>query len=206
MTFVRAAAAGSSRTAASSRAGFDGVNRDDYLGTEPGPPICPLRMSRRVFSYREGKKIMEGVIFIGIPGSGKSSFFIERFFRTHVRISLDLLNTRHRERRLLEFCLTTEQPFVVDNTNPARRDRVPYISAAKAKRFKTTGYYFQSKVENCLRPNVRRPADERVPDVAILSSAKMLERPALDEGFNQLFYVSLGEDGFVVEGWRDEVR
>ena len=67
---------------------------------------------------------MEAVLFIGIPGSGKSSFFKERFFSTHVRISLDLLRTRHREELLLEACLGTEQRFVIDNTNPTTSERV----------------------------------------------------------------------------------
>jgi predicted kinase len=144
---------------------------------------------------------VEAVIFIGVPGSGKSSFFKERLFHTHVRISLDLLKTRHREQRLLDFCLQTEQRFVIDNTNPTKLERSPYIEAAKAKRFKITGFYFQSKVEECLRRNSQRSDADRVPDVAILASAKKLERPSLYEGFDQLSYVRLNERGFVVEEW-----
>ena len=135
------------------------------------------------------------MVRIGVPGSGKSSFFKERFFHSHVRISLDLLKTRHREQRFLELCLATEQRFVVDNTNPTKLERFPYIEAAKAKRFKVTGYYFQSKVEECLRRNSERPDPARVPDVAILSSAKKLELPSIEEGFDQLFY----EHGVPVE-------
>ena len=45
---------------------------------------------------------MEAVVFVGLQGSGKSSFFRERFFATHVRVSLDLLRTRNRENRILE--------------------------------------------------------------------------------------------------------
>jgi hypothetical protein len=39
---------------------------------------------------------MEAIIFIGVQATGKSSYFRDRFFGTHVRISLDLLKTRHR--------------------------------------------------------------------------------------------------------------
>jgi predicted kinase len=148
---------------------------------------------------------MEAVIFIGVPGSGKSSFFKERLFHSHVRISLDLLRTRNREQRLLELCLATEQRFVIDNTNPTKLDRSSCIEAAKAKRFKITGYYFQSKVEECLRRNSERSDRDRVPEVAILSSAKKLELPSLEEGFDQLFYVRLGESGFEVGEWRDDI-
>jgi predicted kinase len=148
---------------------------------------------------------METVVFIGIPGSGKSSFFIERFFSTHVRISLDLLQTRHRERRLIEACLELRQPFVIDNTNPSAADRVKYIAAARSAGYAVVGYYFQSKVADCLRRNSERPDSERVPEVAVLSSASKLELPSWNEGFDRLLYVRLEDGRFMVEEWRDEV-
>jgi predicted kinase len=131
--------------------------------------------------------MMDGVIFMGIQGSGKSSFYQERFFSTHVRISLDLLKTRFREQTFLNACLQTEQRFVIDNTNPTRDERQRYIAAAKANRYEVIGFYFQSKLEDCLRRNSERAESGRVPDVAILSTAKKLER-------------------FVVEEWQDEIR
>ncbi len=148
---------------------------------------------------------MEAVVFIGIQGSGKSSFFKERFFTTHLRISLDLLKTRNREKRLLEVCLETDQRFVIDNTNSVRAERAKYIEAAKAARFQVVGYYFQSEIESCLRRNAGRPEAERVPDVAIYSTAKKLELPNWKEGFDKLYYVRLEDGRFVVEEWRDEV-
>ena len=149
---------------------------------------------------------MECVIFIGIQGAGKSSFFMERFFTTHVRISLDLLKTRFREHTFLDACLRTEQRFVIDNTNPTREERQKYISAAKANRYEMIGFYFQSKVADCLRRNSERSESCRVPDVAILSTAKKLELPTLDEGFDRLFYVRMEDQRFVVEEWQDEIR
>lgn len=146
---------------------------------------------------------MEAVIFTGLQGSGKSSFFRERFSSTHVRISLDLLRTRNREQQFLATCLQTKQRFVIDNTNPTRKDRAKYIDIARQSAFRVEGYYFQSKVEDCLRRNQSR--GESVPDVAILSTAKKLEIPSLDEGFDDLFYVRLTDNGIVVEDWNDEV-
>src|ERR1700732_3621890 len=65
---------------------------------------------------------MEAIIFIGIQGAGKSTFYRERFFDTHVRINLDMLRTRKREEQLLAACLDAGQSFVVDNTNPQASD------------------------------------------------------------------------------------
>lgn len=62
---------------------------------------------------------MEAVILIGVQGSGKTTFYLRRFFETHVRFSLDMLRTRRRERILLMACVEAKQPFVIDNTNAA---------------------------------------------------------------------------------------
>jgi predicted kinase len=149
---------------------------------------------------------MEAVIFTGVQAVGKSSFYQERFFRTHVRINLDMLKTRHRERLLLAACLEARQPLVVDNTNPTIRERAPYIAAARAAGFAVRGFYFQSKVEDCLARNASRAAGQRVPDKAILGTYRRLEVPSFEEGFDRLLYVRLGEGGqFIVEDWRDEV-
>jgi len=147
---------------------------------------------------------MEAVIFIGLQASGKSSFYKERFFSTHVRISLDLLRTRYREQKFMAACLETQQRFVIDNTNPTREERARYINAAKAAKYSIVGYYFRSKVEECLTRNGQRSL--RVPDVGILSTAKKLEQPSLAEGFDMLKYVRLTQAGFDVEEWDDEIR
>jgi predicted kinase len=148
---------------------------------------------------------VEAVIFVGLQGAGKSSFYRERFFDTHLHLNLDMLRTRHRERRLLRACVETRLRFVVDNTNPTRAERQVYIQAAREAGFRVIGYYFQSRVEDCQRRNERRPADRQVPLRGILGTAARMELPSLGEGFDELHYVRIDEArGFVVEGWRDE--
>jgi hypothetical protein len=57
---------------------------------------------------------MDAVILVGVQAAGKSTFYRERFFATHVRIRLDLLRTRHRERSLMARCLGHGQRSVQD--------------------------------------------------------------------------------------------
>ena len=149
---------------------------------------------------------MEAVIFIGLQASGKSTFFKERFQDTHIRLNLDMLHTRNRERILLNACLEAKQPFVIDNTNPTVEDRQRYIEPAKAAGFAVTGFYFPMKMEDCLSRNAQRTGKRLVPELAIKSVAKKLERPSPVEGFDHLYYVrSDGAGGFAVEEHQSEV-
>ena len=107
---------------------------------------------------------MELILLIGLPASGKSTFCKQRFSDTHIRINLDMLRTRHRENILIEACLTAKQPFVVDNTNITKEDRVIYLSKAKPAAFRVVGYYFQSKASAALERNAQREGKQRIPD------------------------------------------
>lgn len=148
---------------------------------------------------------MEAIIFCGIQASGKSSFFKEYFFSTHMRISLDLLHTRHREKLFLSTCLESGQRFVIDNTNPTRTDRKVYIQAAKQRGFTVVGYYFASRIEEALARNNKREGKARVPDTAIKGTAAKLERLDWAEGFDRLYYVLITQGTFTVSEWKDEV-
>ena len=146
---------------------------------------------------------MEAVVLIGLQASGKSSFYLERYFATHVRISLDQLRTRHREQTFLAACLSTSQPFVIDNTNPTKTVRAPYLEAARKHKFTISGYYFRSNVVECLARNQKRAI--AIPEVGIIATAKRLERPTLCEGFDSLHYVQLTTNDFCVQEWADEL-
>ena len=150
---------------------------------------------------------MELVLFVGLQASGKSSFFVERFLRTHVYLSLDVLRTRYREKRLFEACLATRTKLVIDNTNPTRADRQRYLGPAKAAGYQVHLYFFQSRLAECVARNEKRPPEQRVPEVALRRTSSILEIPAKDEGFDRMWFVSLEpRGGFQVEEWRDEVR
>jgi predicted kinase len=149
---------------------------------------------------------VEAVIFIGLQGAGKSTFYRQRFFATHMRINLDMLKTRHRERRFLQVCLETCQPFVVDNTNPTCGERRVYIDASKQAGFRVIGYYFQSKVADCKLRNVQRPVEQQIPLKGLLGTAGRMQSPSREEGFDELYYVWIDKGNqFIVEEWKDEI-
>ncbi len=150
---------------------------------------------------------MEAVIFTGIQGAGKSTFYRERFFSTHLRINLDMLRTRNRERIVLDACIAAGQRFVVDNTNLLAEDRTRYIAAARQGGFRVVGYYFKADLAGALERNRMRTGRELIPEKAIIGAYKRMQLPAPAEGFDELWYVELDPElGFIVKEWAVEIR
>jgi predicted kinase len=140
---------------------------------------------------------MECVILIGLPASGKSTFFRERFAATHDHVSKDLLrNNRRPQRRqeqLVAEALASGRSVVIDNTNPSVAVRAPLIAAARAHGANVVGYVFATEAADALRRNRAREGRDRVPDVAIFTARKRFEAPTLGEGFDRVFEVKLNE-------------
>lgn len=146
---------------------------------------------------------MELVLFIGIQATGKSTFYRERFFHTHVRLNLDMLRTRHREDLLFRACLAGGQPVVIDNTNVTPAERARYIGPARAAGFAVTGWFFRSRVAEALQRNALRAGDQRVPDQAIPGTSGRMKLPEMQEGFDALHFVSINaQNQFITQPWQ----
>jgi predicted kinase len=147
---------------------------------------------------------MEAIILIGVQGSGKTTFYIQHFSASHVRISRDILKTRHRQNVLISTCLAAKQPFVVDNTNFLRVQRADIIGRAKAAGFRVIGYYFRCELRDALQRTSQRQG-QVIPRVGVVVTYKRLEPPTWGEGFDDLRVVEINAaNEFVVRSWSDE--
>ena len=134
---------------------------------------------------------------MGLPASGKTSFYREYIAATHDHVSKDLIrNNRRPDRRqqqLVTQALSAGRSVAVDNTNPSATVRAPLIALARAHGAAVVGYFFPTDASHALRRNRMRQGPERVPDVAIFTTRKRLEPPAYAEGFDRLYLVTLDE-------------
>lgn len=135
----------------------------------------------------------EAVIFVGVQGAGKSTFYRERFFDTHVRINLDMLRTRRREQLLLGACLEAGQSFVVDNTNPTAADRARYVGLARERGFHVVAYFFDVRLRDAMERNKNRDPAQRIPAPGVAGTFRKLQAPTAEEGFHRIFTVKVIE-------------
>ena len=145
------------------------------------------------------------IVLMGLQASGKTTFF-EQFLKDkgYVHINLDTLKTRHREILEITRCLDRGLCYATDNTNPTKEDRRRYIGPAKDKGYHIVGYFMQSRLASCLERNGRR--DRQVPKKGILATFNKIEMPSLDEGFDELNFVSIEDGEFRISKWiEDEI-
>jgi len=128
----------------------------------------------------------EAVIFVGLQGSGKTTYFTNHLAATHAHVSRDVQQTSERETALIRECLRAGRSFVIDDTNATRAVRAPYIREAKAAGFEVRCYFFDVPVRTAIGRNNHRKDKKPIPVPAILRTAKYLEAPALQEGFDEI--------------------
>jgi len=135
--------------------------------------------------------LVECVILIGLPGAGKSSLYREKFASTHVHVSKDLwpnaTKREERQREMIEEALGAGRSVVIDNTNPTIAERAALIRLARVHGARVIGYFFDVNTRTAVARNAERTGRGKVPNVAIFTAAKRLQRPSLAEGFDQLF-------------------
>ncbi len=152
---------------------------------------------------------MDIIIFIGLQGAGKSTFYQTHFATTHAYVSKDALsrsktmNKATKQNILLEEALRAGCSIVIDNTNPTKADREPLIRLGHLYHATVIGYYFDAPTNDCLARNRERVGKARVPDKVIYITSKRMVLPSFEEGFDMLFRVHTKNDGlFEVVDWR----
>lgn len=143
------------------------------------------------------------VLLVGLPASGKSTFYRERLATTHVHVSKDAMrkgsNRAKRQRRAIEAAYEEGRSVALDNTNVSREERAASIEVAKAYGARVIVYRFAESVAACRDRNARREGAACVPLVAIYAAAKRYEEPTQEEGIDAIHVVRLEPEGFRIE-------
>lgn len=141
---------------------------------------------------------LECIILIGLPAAGKSTFYRDKFAKSHVHISKDLWpnagDREGRQQKLLEETLALGKSVAIDNTNSTVAERARIIRTAIDHGARVVGYFFDVSTRAAVARNAARTGRSKVPNVAIFTTAKRLQPPKLAERFDELFRIELAED------------
>jgi predicted kinase len=165
--------------------------------TAAASPLSPAQVEA---PPRPSKGVV--VLAIGLPGSGKSSWF-----KRHnvTPLSSDLLRAllfddpteqRFQDlifsnlRSMLKARLIAKRPMnYVDATNLSPHERSGWIKLAKDYGYEVQAVFFDVPVEICLARNQRR--ERKVPEDAMRRMAGKLKQPSFEEGFSKITVVKV---------------
>jgi len=140
--------------------------------------------------------MLELIIFVGVPGSGKSTYYHEHFAATHVHVSKDLMpharDRETRQRAQIEKALSEGRSVVVDNTSPTAALRAPLIEIGRRYGARVIACFFDVPARTAIVRNASREGRARVPNVAIFTTLKKLVPPAMEEGFDEVRVIAEG--------------
>lgn len=178
---------------------------------QPESPAMPPAPASEAIGHAPQKKPKGVVVLaIGLPGSGKTTWFRRRGVTP---LSSDLLRSvlfddveeqRYQGlvfstlRQLLRARLIARMPWnYVDATNLSPRERRQWIHMARGLGYEVHAVFFDVPLEVCLERNRRR--DRVVPEEALRRMAAKLRPPKFEEGFTKVVVVRVkrkdGEGG-----------
>jgi bifunctional polynucleotide phosphatase/kinase len=139
----------------------------------------------------------EMVIFVGSPGSGKSTFW-KNYLPEYVHVNNDTLKKKEKCFKVAREAMEAGKSVVIDNTNPEKGTRADYIKMAKELKYNVRCFFFDIPkplafhMDNQREVNAhRKHQSKRVGSIAIHSFYKKLEVPEKSEGFSEVETVDL---------------
>jgi predicted kinase len=176
------------------------------ISTQPAPhETAPLPSAHGASAPSQPEKPTQPskgvvVLAIGLPGSGKSSWFkrhdITPLSSDMLRALLfdDPTEQRFQDlifsnlRSMLKARLIARRPMnYVDATNLTPHERNGWVKLAKDYGYEVQAVFFDVPVEVCLERNRRR--ERKVPEDAMRRMAGKLKQPTFEEGFSKITVV-----------------
>jgi predicted kinase len=178
------------------------------------PTVVPTAPAYATPAKRQPKGVV--VLAIGMPGSGKTSWFRRRgitpLSSDLLRMLLfdDMTEQRYQDlvfstlRYLLRARMIARMPWnYVDATNLSPRERRGWIRMAQEFGYDVHAVFFNVPVEVCIDRNKRR--GRVVPDDAMQRMAQKLRPPEFEEGFSKITVVRVKKHEQAADGGTPEL-
>ena len=143
-------------------------------------PLPRIALSTLVFSQERTM-----VLFVGMPGSGKTTYY-QKYLSNYVHVNQDILGTKAKVLKLTRESMDKGQNVVIDATNPGQDRRQEFYDLANKNGYNIIVLYFvnDGKERNKLR-------EKPVPTIAYSMYFKNLVEPTPDNTPGSLYQIIL---------------
>ena len=161
-------------------------SQDFSLGFDPSQYLL-TSSSLSESKLPSASQSQEIVLFVGFPGTGKSSFFNSVFLpHSYGHVNQDTLKSKAQCIKFAKSCLSENKSIVIDSTNPSVEVRKVWIELAKTEGIPIRCIWFGSdellaKHMNKVRNIVS--GSKLVPGIAYNIYKKNFVEPCVSEGF-----------------------
>lgn len=172
---------------------FDGAKpykNFDWYGIDPTKVLTSANIDD---SYENiASNDTELIVFVGVPASGKSTFHKNHLQpKNYVSVNRDTLKTQVKCLKVAMENIMNGKSVVVDNTNPSKEARKPYIEVAKKAGVPARCFHFQTPLDLAKHLNMYRQIEtagktRRIPDVGYNVYKSKYEEPSVSEGFSKI--------------------
>jgi bifunctional polynucleotide phosphatase/kinase len=165
-----------------------------YVRPEPAPPA---KLFERIHP-------LDLVIFVGSPGSGKSTFFKTQLEPLgYHRVNQDNLKSRERCIEVAKEYLEQGEAVAVDNTNRDQKIRKLWVDVAKSFNIPIRCVYFSADPALCQHNDVVRAMNAAhnpesrtmLPKIAFWGYKRDFQPPELEEGLEDITQVDFWFEG-----------
>jgi bifunctional polynucleotide phosphatase/kinase len=160
-------------------------------------PTSKIYLDGAIFKGKLGNENIarshqEMIIFVGSPGSGKSTFW-KNYLENYIRVNNDTLKSRDRCLKVAENALSTGKSCVIDNTNPTPEVRSFYIKLAEKYNVPVRAFVFTIPKDLAFHLDTLRKVNKhrahlskRVGSMPIHKFFKDFVKPQASEGIQEV--------------------
>jgi len=135
-------------------------------------------------------KPLDMIIFVGYPGSGKSTFINKNLIKNkYYSISNDVLKTKSKCLKMCEQYMKENKKIVIDNTSPSKESREEYINLAKKYNYFVRCFKMTTDEKHARHNSMYRYLHlnkSMIPSLVYNIYKKKYEEPISDEGFYEI--------------------
>ncbi len=152
--------------------------------------VCPEKMfpfNERISKSLTLSEEQELIMMMGYPGSGKTTYALEKIPDSYTKLHGDILKTDAKKKKALKLALENGESVVLDATHPSIEKRKAFVNIAKEFNVPVRLVHVTTSFDESKSRNANR--ETKLPPIVLYVYRKKYEEPSISEGFSEIINI-----------------